>query len=227
MTGVASWSRLIGVVTACLALISSTAASAQSSMDGVNRSVAEADAAYQNAEGSARWFNYEEACSGYTNAIELYTGAIRWLPTGLIRTDADAAYLRGVRDSISAKAYSAGAAARAVCGRPNGAPPSSSNSTSSPPSADYVDYDFQKSELQSLVTRSKGQSNDALSKYEARDFVGACSSARLAAEGWDKVVQDMKANSALEPAFANPAQIYTNAKAAAEDRDEVYCKGQG
>jgi hypothetical protein len=223
MTSLAVWHRQIGGVITAIALVTSTTASAQSSMDGVRRWETEADEAHRIADGSARWFNYAEACRGYAKAIELYTRAINALPSGLIRTDADAEYLRGVRDDIARKAYSADAAAQAVCGRPDGPPPSNSNSPSSSTSAGVVDYDFQKAELQRVAAQSAKHNDDAVRRFEAKDFVGACASARLAAEGFDQVAREMKANAVLESAFANPAQLYANAEQAALDRDKFYC----
>ena len=61
--------------------------------------------------------------------------------------------------------------------------------------------------------------------YEAHDRAGACASAQLSVVSFARVVAALKAEPALESAFANVAQLYANAAQAAEDRDTFYCVG--
>lgn len=206
-----TWKSSIITVITGAALLTSTAASAQNGdFQQGKELVAKAEGAHNSAHELAEEGLFDSACEAYNRAFVGYNRAMVHLNSLSLVTRSEADYAQTLADHIQRNRTIVIAGIEGTCGRPN-APK----------------YSYQKRELQSLATRSESQSNDALSKYRARDFVGACASARLAADGWNKVVQDMKANSALEPAFVNPAQIYANAQAATEDRDEVYCKGQG
>lgn len=83
----------------------------------------------------------------------------------------------------------------------------------------------QKAELQKSANWGLEQYQVATRRYEEGDRAGACSAARLAADELAKVTAAMRANPALEAAFANPAQLYQNAKDMVEDRDATFCKG--
>ena len=161
---------------------------------------------------------YQTACRYYRYARDELASAILGTATEAGRLDT-----RGVQDQIDAIMKHM----QEVCRRPDGPAPEKSTARSSQTSADspfaYSDLASQKEDVMRWSELAHSQYKDAAQKYDAKDFVGACASARQSADNFSSLVKGMKSNPALEALFGNPEQVYANAAQAVADRDEFYC----
>lgn len=209
-------SRVVGalITIAVLALLSASPAAAQSTE--ARAAHAQEVALQAIADGEAG--HNVQACQGFRNAETLYKGAINSLYSHSLSTPDDRKFVTDSADFLQLRFNAAKEGVSIYCGLPD-------ETVQATASSDDVDYDADsKRDLQRSADLAQSQYKEAARLYEANDFAGACASVRLSAAGFGKVASAMKANHALESAFANAAQIYTNAEQAAADRDEFYCK---
>jgi hypothetical protein len=165
---------------------------------------------------------YQTACRYYRYARDELASAILGTATESGRLDT-----RGVQDQIDAIMKHM----QDVCRQPDGPAPAKSTARSSQTSAGspfaYSDLASQKEDVLRWSELAHSQYKDAAKKYEAKDFVGACASARESADNFTSLVKGMRSNPALEAQFGNPEQVYANAAQAVADRDEFYCIKRG
>lgn len=162
--------------------------------------------AYEKAQAAVRRDDWPAACTQFTRAANLWSEA---------RADAPAeAASANLNDTTMARR-----AANDACEVANGTRPFARTDAHSDGA-----FNAEKAELQKSANWGTGQYQVALRRYEEGDRAGACSAARLAADELAKVTAALRANPALEAAFANPAQIFQNAKDMAEVRDDTFCK---
>jgi len=216
MAGLASWWRLIAALIACHALLSANLAAAEPSTDAQAKHAQEV--ALQAVEDGEAGRN-EQACQGFKNAAILYKNAVYSLYSHSLSTPDDRKYVTDSATFLQDKVNTAKEAVSMYCGLPDEPNPVAASSNDVDSDADS------KRDLQRSADLAQSQYKEAARLYEANDFAGACASVRLSAAGFGRVVDAMRANHALESAFANAAQIYTNAAQAAADRDEFFCKG--
>ena len=216
MTGRAPW-----LLFAALAVLSDATPAAAQDTDALAQRAAEA---FNEGVDASHAGQFSIACRQYGNAATLFENTIMSLMGQSMATEEDRDYLKGYVDRLQAHADSAKEEAKYACSRGD-SPPSSSAQSSSAQS--YDDLDSQMQDLQALATAAKRQYHEASRLYEARDFAGSCASSRQAADSFGRVAAALKGNSALESAFANPAQIYANAQSAAADRDDFFCISPG
>ena len=182
---------------------------------------ARAAQSYNDALDAGKDGKYATACRGFNNAAALFSNAMNSLYSHSMATDEDRDYVKQYANVLQDRMDSAKQAANAACGLDDGPPPSSGGSTS----LNNADNDVGTAEdLQQTVTLAKQQYQEADRLYDAHDFAGACTSARLSAASFGKVANALRSNRGLESAFANPDQIYANAAQAAADRDRYFCK---
>ena len=211
-----SWQVPIAVL-ATVALLSATVASAQDE-DRVQTWTQAAESAHRLANAQTESGYFDRACHSYLRAIDDYGKASDAL--AVVITNRNSRYYGfDFAQNIYDNAMRAKRGAEAVCGKPDLPHKDPVHNQGS-----VANYEDQKVALQQTVTLSESQAKDSVRLFEAGDFAGACASSRLAANGFGQVARDMKANPQLEAAFVNSAQLYENAKAAAADRDEFYCK---
>ncbi len=213
-------SALGHVLLASLAVLGATPVRAQSAQDLGNR----AQNSYNQALEEAKAGHYENACRGFRNAETLYHNAIMALMQWPMRTDEERDYVKRVGASLQGDADDAKRLAGQVCGRPD-APQSVSSAASAAPVEE--DLDDQKQALKQAESEAKGQYHEADRLYDAGDFAAACATARRSAAGFARITAAMKARPALEAAFSNPEQLYTNASQVAIDRDKYFCAKGG
>lgn len=234
--------RGFALVAGVIAALSCASAASADRMGELNQRFEEATAvrnqAARTANEAAQAYDlgdYGRACQLFTESVEQWGDTDRALARaieagyGITAVDSPelalkidervADFHRGMNAAVAAKSLACKA-------RDSGGGQAASMAASGPPRGNAA-YTYQARELQDLVARSANYAQDAARNYEANDFAGACASSRLAAEGFGRVVRDLNANPQLESAFANSAQLYENAKAAAADRDEFYCKSRG
>lgn len=183
------------------------------------------DAGYAYAQNALEFEEdgkYQTACRYYRYARDELASAILGTATQAGRLDTG-----GVQDQIDAIMEHM----QDVCRRPDGPPPVRTTARSSQTSDDspfaYSDLASQKEDVQRWSELAHSQYKDAVRKFEAKDFVGACASARQSAENFTTLVKGMRSNPALEQVFGNPDTIYANAAQAVTDRDEFYCIKRG
>lgn len=179
------------------------------------------DAGYTYAQDALKFEEdgkFQTACRYYRYARDELASAILGTATESGRLDT-----RGAQDQIVAIMKHM----EDVCRQPDGPAPAKSTARSSQTSADspfaYSDLASQKEDVLRWSELAHSQYKEAARKFEARDFVGACASARQAADNFTSLVKGMKSNPALEALFGNPDTIYANAAQAVIDRDEFYC----
>ncbi len=206
-------SPITGLI-ACLALLGANVAKAEQST--VDQAAHAREVAWQALEDGQAGRN-EQACQGFKNAAILYKNAILSLYSASLSTPDDRKYVTDTANFLQSHADSAKEGAEMYCGL-NDEPVQATTSSN-----DFDNDAETKLDLQRTETLAKAQYQDAVRKYDANDFAGACTSARLSAVSYGKIVTALKANGALESAFANADQIYANARQAATDRDEFYC----
>ena len=212
MIGFAPLKVLVSAMIASLALLGATAAAAQEAEALASRA---ADA-YNSALHAGRNGQFQISCHGFRNAATLYQNAFDALGSYATSTQQERDYVRGQADFIRGNAAETQRAIDRVC-------PVAAGSAVTP---GYFEFDNQLKLLRSTAVDAANQARDAVSKYEAGDFAGSCASSRSSADGYTRVAAALRADPELESSFANPAQIYANAKQASADRDEFYCKAQ-
>ena len=164
-------------------------------------------AAYEQGQAAVRREDWPTACTQFTKAANLWSQA---------HPDAPAEFASAIlNDTTMARQ-----AANETCAVANRAKPFAVTDARSDGA-----LNAQKAELQKSANWGLGQYQVATRRYDEGDRAGACSAARLAADELAKVTAAMRANPTLEGAFANPAQLYQNARDMAEDRDATFCKG--
>jgi hypothetical protein len=215
MTRSPSWRRPIAALVACHALLGANLAVAAQSTE-VQAAYAQEIALQAIADGEAG--HNLQACQGFRNAEALYKGAMNSLYSHSLSTPDDRKYVTDSADFLQLRFNAVKEGVSIYCGLPD-------ETVQATTSSNDVDSDADsKLDLQRRADLAQSQYKQAARLYEANDFAGACASVRLSAAGFGRVVDAMKANHALESAFANAAQIYSNAAQAAADRDEFYCK---
>lgn len=166
-------------------------------------------AAYEQAQAAVRRDDWSSACTQFTRAANLWSEA---------RPDAPAeAASTNLNDTTMARR-----AANDACQVANGTTPFARTDARGDGA-----FNAQKAELQKSANWGLGQYQVAMRRHEEGDRAGACSAAQLAADELAKVATAMRANPALESSFANPAQLYQNARDMAEDRDKYFCTKGG
>lgn len=165
----------------------------------------------------------QTACRRYRNAAGLWENAIYALMGESMQTEDERDTVKAAADQLQAMSDKAKQKASAVCGLSDG--PAQSGSSSS--ASDDIDWNAErKQDLQGIQTLAQSQYRDADAKYEAGDYAGACASAKRAEAGYTQIATALKADRALESAFANADQIYANAQTASEIR-EMFCAKAG
>lgn len=161
---------------------------------------------------------YQTACRYYRYARDELASAILGTATEAGRLDTS-----GVQDQVDAIMKHL----QDVCSRSDGAAPEKYTARSSQTSADspfaHTDLASQNEDVMRWSELAHSQYKDAAHKFEAKDFVGACASARQSADNFTSFVKGMKSNPALEALFGNPETVYANAAQAVADRNEFYC----
>lgn len=205
-----SFSRQFARLAATLILLSSLCSPAQAQYIDEDRFMELADqgiAAYEQAQAAVRRDDWSSACTQFIRAANLWSEA---------QPDAPAEFVSAnLNDITKARELANDACELAKRARPFAITDARSDAA----------LDDQKVELQKSANWSLGMYQVAMRRYDEGNRVGACSAARLATDELAKVVAAMRANPALETAFANPAQIYQNATDMAEVRDDTFCKG--
>jgi len=210
--------RALWMLLAAIAVLYGAAPAAAQDADTL---ASRATEAYNEALAAGKSGRYDSACRGFGNAAVLYENAINSLFSKSMATEEDRDYIKQYANQLQVNVDDSKEGAKAACYlRDNPAPIEQSSSSGS----SYEDLGSQKEALQRLVSQAKSQYQEADRLYDAGDHPGACASARQSAASFAQVAEAMKANSALESAFANPDQIYANAQQAAHDRDGYFCK---
>lgn len=217
MPGQITRTKQLAAALAALSLLSAAPAAAQDT----DRLASQAADAFNAGVDASHAGQFSVACRQYGNAAVLFENTIMSLMGQSMATEEERDYLKSYADRLQAHADQAKEEAKYACSRGDTFPASS---VQSPSSQSYDDTNSQQEDLQTLANTAKRQYQEASRLYEARDFAGACSSSRQAADSFGRVAAALKSNGSLEAAFANPAQIYANAAQAQADRDEFFCK---
>lgn len=221
MHRLALWCRAANCAAiAIFLLLGNNPAQAQSASE-VNRYDQQATAEYNRGLDASDEGRNGAACEHFRNAEVLYHNSTVSLIGLPMQTAEQREEITNYADRQQASLNDAKAHAKEVCGRPDGPALTSSSSGST---ADDVDTNYaDKKELQRLADLAHSQYKESVRLWEAGDEAGACAAARRSVASFATVVSTLRANPALESAFANPAQIYANAQQAMIDRDEFYC----
>lgn len=220
MHAIARWSELIGPFVIAVSLLGATPAAAQDT----STQEARATQTFNDAVDAGKAGRNDAACRGFGNAAVMYENTIGSLMAQSMATEEDREYIKRYANNLQASADQAKKAAKAACYlRDNPAPAPVSPSPA--PAQSYGDVDSQMEALQRVAQRAKGEYQEADRLYDSGDRPGACASARASAASFAQIAAAMRANSALEGAFANADQIYANAAQVAKDRDGYFCRG--
>ena len=217
MAGTVGWTSPLGTLVAAALLLGAQPVLAETSESLGQR----ATDAFNDAVAAGRAEHYQAACRGFNSAAGLYKNAIYALMGEPMGTDEERDYVKRQANALQDRVNTSKEYAKVVCPLSDG--PSGGDTISA--SGNGNDNSATNEDLQRTATAAKTQYGEAVRLYEARDFSGACASAQQSAASYARVVAALKAQPSLESAFANPAQLYTNAAQAAEDRDTFYCKG--
>ena len=209
------WTSPLGALLAAALLLGAQPVRAESSESLGQR----ATDAFNDAVLAGRAEHYQAACRGFNSAAGLYKNAIYALMAEPMGTDEERDYVKRQANALQDRVNTSKEYAKVVCPLSDG--PSGDDTISTSGNGD--DNAATKEDLQRTATAAKTQYGEAVRLYDAHDRAGACASARQSAASFARVAAALKANPALESAFANPAQIYANAAQTAEDRDTFYC----
>ena len=215
MARIAGWTSPLGALAAAALLLGAQPVLAETS-DSLSQRATDA---FNEAVVAGRAEHYQAACRGFNSAAALYNNAIFALIGEPMQTDEERDYVKRQGQALQDRVDKAKEYAKVVCPLSDG--PTGGDTISASDSGN--DNSAYKEELQRTATAAINQYREAVRLYDAHDFSGACASARQSAASYARVVAALKANPALESAFANPAQIYANAAQVAEDRDTFYC----
>ena len=207
----------MGALAAAALLLGAQSARAETS-DSLSQRATDA---FNDAVLAGRAEHYQAACRGFNSAAGLYKNAIYALIGEPMGTDEERDYVKRQADALQDRVDTAREYAKVVCPLSDG--PSGDDTILTSSTGD--DNSATKEDLQRTETLGQNQYREAVRLYEARDFSGACASARQSAASYARIVAALKAQPSLESAFANVAQLYANAAGAAEDRDTFYCQG--
>ena len=217
MIRIARWISSFSGLIAAAVLLSAPPARASDFQSLEHDAVSEFNAAVRAEQAGQN----QTACRRYRNAAGLFENAIYSLLSVPMTTETARENVKDAAAQVQQRVHLAKANAKSVCNLPDGPGPASTGSSSNDGETNFTAQE----DLQQTATNAKVQYAEAIRLYEARDFAGSCTSARLSAASFARVAAALKANPALESAFANPAQLYANAAQTAEDRDTFYCKG--
>ena len=166
-------------------------------------------AAWEGAQAAAQRNDLAGACAQFTRAARLWAQAAPDAPADFVSAN--------LNDTSAARE-----AANDYCQAANGSTPFARTDARGDAALQGEMDDLRKGN-----TWAVGEYQQATRRYESGDKVGACSSGKSAATELARIAAAMRANPALEGAFANPAMIYQNASDAASVRDETFCAGVG
>ncbi len=225
MWSLARLSLPAGALLFVAALLSPVAAMAQDT----STQEARATETYNDAVDAGQAGHDDAACRGFGNAAVMYENAIGSLMGQSMATEEDRDYIKRYADMLQGRADQAKKAAKAACYlRDNPEQPSSSSSYSSGTSASTWTADDDRANefaaIQDPANRAAAAYKEADRLYDAKDFAGACASARNSAAIYTYVVTQLRIKPELRGAFDNPDQILANAATAEKDRDGYFCK---
>ena len=186
--------------------------------------VRELDAKAQQAFAEANYYagrgENDNACYFYKKAASGWQDGM-WAAVGISRDLYSGDKAKRAIDLMGENKELADERAGTVCGKPN------DPSMASSPAADVqVDYDPKEDvmlDLQALVKSGSKSGNAAYDLYEAGDYAGACTEAKLAAEAFTTASRAINEDPELGYAFANVEQLHIDAHDMVELRDTVYC----
>lgn len=137
------------------------------------------------------------ACEHFRNAETLYHNSIMALMNRPMYTDELREEARQAANSQQSSLDGAKAKANAVCGRPDAPPPpvrsSPPSSYQSSPTPSAASLAGSVRAVQSTIDTAYANAQDAVARYKARDFAGACASARASNENYIKARDQARA----------------------------------
>ena len=223
----ARWSLPLGALITLVALPGAAPAMAQDT----STQEARATETYNEAVDAGQAGHNDAACRGFGNAAVMYENSIGSLMGQSMATEEDRDYIKRYADMLQGRADQAKKAAKAACylrDNPEDSSSSSSSSSSSDTSSStWTSEDYRNSEyaaIQDPANRAAAAYKEADRLYDAKDFAGACASARNSAAIFSYVVTQLRIKPELRGAFDNPDQILTNAATVEKDRDGYFCK---
>lgn len=183
--------RKSGAVAAAIAVFMLGVHSAQA--QDVNALRERGTAAYNEALAAGRAGDFATACRGFNNATIYFENAISALLSARMTTEDDREYVKSFANSVQGDVDDAKRNAATACARrneprpvvpvvPSSPSPSYSSAAPSVPSA--AQLAGKVAEVQRTVDNAYANAQDAVRKYEARDFTGACASAKAANQNY-------------------------------------------
>lgn len=138
------------------------------------------------------------ACEHFRNAETLYHNSIMALMNRPMYTDELRDEVKQMADSQQSRLNGAKAKVNEICGRPDDPPPPV---RSSPPPSSYQSSPTPSAAslagsvgaVQSTIDTAYANAQDAVARYKARDFAGACASARASNENYIKARDQARA----------------------------------
>lgn len=139
------------------------------------------------------------ACEHFRNAEALYHNSIMALMSRPMNTEDQREEVKQMASSQQTSLNGAKAKASAVCGQPDAPLPPARNSP--PPTSSYqprpvssaADLAGSVRAVQSTIDTAYAHAQDAVARYQARDFAGACASARASNENYIKARDQARA----------------------------------
>ena len=225
MPGQITRTKRLSAALAALSLLSAAPAAAQDT-DTLDRQATEAFNAGVDASREGR---FSVACIEYGNAAVLFHNTIMSLIGQPMGTEEDRDNIKTYADNVQVHLNQAKEEAKYACSRGDGPVASSeqSGSSSGTSASTWTADDYRASEyaaIQDPANRAAAAYKEADRLYDAKDFAGACASARNSAAIFTYVVTQLRTYPELRGAFDNPDQILANAATAAKDRDGYFCK---